>query len=134
MNDIILAKISKEELLCTLKAFHKIKIMGTDGLTNEFYLGLFYLIKGDILKVVQEFQSFGNMFIYFNRTFLVLIAKSQEAKSFAYFRPISCCNMIYKTVTKIIATRLKILPSEFIIEEKFGFLFNHQIHDTISLT
>jgi hypothetical protein len=34
MNDILLAKISEEEVLCTLKAFQKRKSLGPDGLTG----------------------------------------------------------------------------------------------------
>jgi len=73
MNDIILTDISEEEVLCTLKDFQKRKSLGPDRLTVEFYLGFFYLIKRDILKVVQESQSSGKMLGSFNRKFLALI-------------------------------------------------------------
>jgi len=36
-------------------------------------------------------------------------------------------------IYKIIANRLKPILSEIILEEQFGFLFKHQIHDVISL-
>ena len=41
--------------------------------------------------------------------------------------------MVYKIIAKIISQRLKLILSQFISEEQFGFLFNRQIHDLVSL-
>jgi hypothetical protein len=68
-----------------------------------------------------------------NRNFLALIPPKKESSSFEDFRPISCCNLIYKLISKIIANHLKPILSELILEEQFGFLFNRQIHDAVSL-
>ena len=48
--------------------------------------------------------------------------------------PISCCNVVYKIIAKIIEQCLKPILSEKITEEQFVFLFNRQIHDAVSLT
>jgi hypothetical protein len=53
--------------------------------------------------------------------------------SFDDYWSISCCNVVYKVVSKIIANRLKPILSEVISEEQFGFLFKHQIHDAVAL-
>ena len=68
-----------------------------------------------------------------NYTFLEQIPKKQKAQSFNDFRPISCCNMIYKIIAKVIALRIKPILSEIVFEEQFGFLYNRQIHDVVSL-
>jgi len=134
MNNILLANIIEEEVLITLKAFQKSKIHGPDSLTVEIYLGFYDLVKADILKVIQESQSSGKMLGSLIKTFMALIPKSQEAKSFTDFRPISCCNLNYKLITKIISNKLNPLISDFILEEQFGFFFNHQIHDAVTLS
>lgn len=41
-----------------------------------------------------------------NKTFLVLIPKTNKAFNFNHFQPISLCNFAYKVVAKIIAHRL----------------------------
>ena len=104
-----------------------------DGFTVEFYIGFYDLIKKDILEVVRESQESGKVLGSLNSTFLSLIPKKQKPHSFDEFRPISCCNMIYKIIAKVLALRLKPVLSEIITEEQFGFLNNRQIHDVVSL-
>ena len=62
-----------------------------------------------------------------------MITKKQKPQTFDEFRPISCCNMIYKIIAKVLALRLKPVLSDIISEEQFGFLNNRQIHDVVSL-
>ena len=41
--------------------------------------------------------------------------------------------MVYKIIAKTIALRLKPILRKVITQEQFGFLFNRQIHDAVSL-
>lgn len=41
-----------------------------------------------------------------NKTFIVLIRKTEKASNFNHFWPISLCNFAYKVVAKILATKL----------------------------
>ena len=61
---------------------------------------------------------------FLNATYLTLIPKCENPMSFAYFRPISLCNLVYKVITKIISIRLRPLLDDVISEEQFGFLKN----------
>jgi len=54
----------------------------------------------------------------------------KASSSFEDFQPISCCNLIYK----LIANCPKPIFSGFISEEKYGFVFNRQIHYVVSIT
>ena len=60
-----------------------------------------------------------------------LTSKKNEPKSFEYFRSIYLSNLIYKSIAKIIANRVKVILSHVISEEKFGYLFNTKIHDVV---
>ena len=42
--------------------------------------------------------------------------------------------MVYKIIAKILVQHLKPILSEIITKEQFGFLFNRQIHDVVSLS
>ena len=49
------------------------------------------------------------------------------------FRPISLCNCVYKIISKVIALRMKVILSEQISAEQFGFLEGRQIHEAIGV-
>jgi hypothetical protein len=53
--------------------------------------------------------------------------------SFRDHRPISCRNVVYKIIAKVLARRLKPILSEIISKEQFGFLQHRQIHNAITI-
>ena len=69
-----------------------------------------------------------------NSTFLTLIPKCDKPSSFADFRPISLCNLIYKLIAKVISNKLKPILSKGISMEYFTFLKNRQIQEPIGIT
>jgi hypothetical protein len=109
------------------------KIPGPDGVTVEFFKDFYDHLKNDLLLVVRESQKEGRIHGPLNATFLCLIPKKQCPSSFEDYRPIACCNVIYKLISKIISRRLRPMLSAFIGEEQFGFLHNRQIHDVVSI-
>ena len=68
-----------------------------------------------------------------NSTFLTLIPKKDKPTSFADFRPISLCNLLYKLISKVIAVRLKPFLDSHISIEQFSFLKNRQIVEPIGI-
>jgi hypothetical protein len=134
MNLAFQEEVGELEILSALSSFQKCKISGLDGLTVEFYIGFFDLLKDDLFKVVNESKSKGRVLIPFNLTHLDLIPKFASPSSFDDFHPISCCKLIYKLISKVIVNRLKPILSELITDEQFSFLFNRQIHDVVSIT
>ena len=133
MNEELAKDILEEEIKKVLHSFQKGKSPGPDGFILEFFLGFYDLIKEDIRVVVKESRKFDKVLGRINSTFISLILKKQKTETFDDFRPISCCNMMYKVIEKVIAQRIKPIPSKVISEEKFGFLHNRQIMDAISL-
>ena len=132
-NILLKEEVTEEEMEKNVYSFQKVKSPGPDGLIIEFFQGFYDLVKEDLLKDVQESQRVGKALGALNSTFFVLIPKKQNPSSFEEFRPISCCNEVYKIITKIIAQRLKPILSNIITKEQFRFSFNRQIHDAVSL-
>jgi hypothetical protein len=83
--------------------------------------------------MVKESQKVGRVHGTLNSTFLCLIPKKENVVSFGDFKPISCCNVVYKIISKIIARRIRLVLSEVIGEEQFIFLQNRKIHDAVAM-
>ena len=69
-NEALMDKVSKGELLEVLHSFQKDKSPDLDGCPIEFYLGLYDIVNGDILKVVEESKSKGFVHFPLNSTFI----------------------------------------------------------------
>jgi hypothetical protein len=126
-------RVTLAKILKSIKGFKVSKSLGPNGWTIEFFLNFFYLLGNDILEMVEETRRKGRVFGALNATFISLIRKSDKPDSFGGFRPIELCILVYKIITKIIATRIKTSLSVGISKEQFGFLEGKQITDAIGV-
>ena len=117
-----------------MKSFEKDKSPGPNGCPVEFFLGFFDLVGGDLLPVVESSRVSRRVDNSLNSTFISLIPKEEKPLSFADFRPISLCNLVYKLISKIAALRLKPFLDKSISPEQFGFLRHMQIVEPIGIT
>ena len=86
------------------------------------------------MLVVEQARLRGRILASLKSTFLTLIPKCDKPSSFADFRPISLCNLVYKVISKIAANRLKPLLNKTISSQQFGFLKDKQIIEPIGIT
>ena len=70
----------------------------------EFFLAFWDLVGLDVLAMVEEVCLHGVISGALNSTFIALIPKKDKPATFYDFHPISLCNLIYKVISKIIAT------------------------------
>lgn len=66
-----------------------------------------------------------------NRTLIVLIPKVDQPINIRMYRPISLCPIIYKTITKIVANRLKAILSNLIGPTQTSFVPGRHITENI---
>lgn len=62
---------------------------------------------------------------------ITLVPKKSDASNIGDFRPISLCNVIYKTITKFFANRLKLVVDEVVGIEQGAFIPGRDITDNI---
>ena len=88
----------------------------------------------DIIAGVQEFFRNGRLLKDLSNTAITLIPKNPQACHLRDFRPISCCNIIYKVISKIITNRLKPLLQECISINQAAFLKERSLRENVLLS
>ena len=108
------SKVTLMEIERALKSFKKDKSPGRDGFPVDFFLAFFDLLGDELVLLVEEARMTRLVLPSLNSNFITLIPKKDNPSTFADFRPISLCNLIYKLIAKIAASSLKPLLDCFI--------------------
>ena len=106
-SSCLTSRVTLNELESALKSFNKDRSPGPDGWPVEFYLHFFNLLGPTLVQMVDYTRTSGYIPSSLNSTFITLIPKKDKPRTFADFRPISLCNLLYKLIAKVIAGRLK---------------------------
>ncbi|CAN1171980.1 LINE-1 retrotransposable element ORF2 protein [Linum perenne] len=131
-NDLI-KPVTAREIRTALFSLGADKSPGPDGFTVHFYRNSWDLIGHEVTAAVQKFYDNCELPYQVNATIITLIPKVLNADEFKNFRPISCCNILYKCITKVIATRIgRILPS-IISSSQSAFIKGRLLSDNILL-
>lgn len=92
------------------------KSPGHDGFTVLFFKASWSIISKDFTTAVHSFFSKGFLPKGLNTKILAISPRKDEAMEMRDYKPISCCNVLYKVISKIIANRLKgTLPHAYLI-------------------
>ena len=109
---------------------HPDKAPVPDGYNGFFFQKNWELIGDEVTKAIQIFFSARKMLKEINPSFVTLNPKSLSPSSLSDFRPISCCNLLYKLITKVQSNRLKLVINELISESQCAFIPGIMISDS----
>nr|GEX45881.1 putative reverse transcriptase domain, reverse transcriptase zinc-binding domain protein [Tanacetum cinerariifolium] len=109
------------------------KSPGPDGFTAAFFKDTWYIIGVDVIKAVKEFFTNGRLLKELNHTIIALIPKVNTPARVTDYRPISCCNVLFKCISKIIANRLKGSLKRLVSPNQSAFVSGRCISDYILL-
>ncbi|XP_020249299.1 uncharacterized protein LOC109826691 [Asparagus officinalis] len=137
LNDVqascLAAPVSKDEIRNAVFSLSDNKSPGPDGFSVSFYKSTWQIIGEEVTNAIEEFFKSGKLLGAINATSITLIPKVNCPKSPSDFRPISCCNCIYKFISKILASRIKPILGCLINEAQCTFVKGRQISNNTLL-
>ena len=91
------------------------------------------IVGNDFCSAVQDFFASGEILKRLNHSIIALVPKSANANSATDYRPISCCNVTYEVIFKILAGRLAHVLNDIISPSQNAFLGGRFMADNINL-
>ncbi|XP_074315445.1 uncharacterized protein LOC141651643 [Silene latifolia] len=128
---ILLRPVTGEEIRAAVFSIPDNKSPGPDGYTSKFFKDAWNEIGGEVITAVQDFFRTRQLLKQVNATNVTLIPKCDRPQTVYQFRPIACCNVVYKVISKLLCARLaEVLP--LIIDPNQGaFIQNRNIQENI---
>ncbi|XP_039025415.1 uncharacterized protein LOC120158687 [Hibiscus syriacus] len=132
-DTVLCRDISNVEIREALWGQGNDKSPGPDGYNPFFYKVAWPIIGVDFTTAVR--YCFENSFILpvFNSTAVVLVPKVPNPSLVKDFRPISCCTVIYKTITRILVKRLSAMFPDMVTKNQTAFVKGRSIVDNTLL-
>lgn len=131
MNDKLCADFTVEEVHKAFFQIHPNKAPGIDGLPASFFRKFWNVLNVDFTGLCLDLLNGRICMSEVNQTVIVLIPKIDEPTLMKHFRPISLCNVIYKTCSKVLVNRLKSLMPTCIAENQSAFVAGRLISDNV---
>ncbi|KAJ9564711.1 hypothetical protein OSB04_000677 [Centaurea solstitialis] len=99
------------------------KSPGSDGFSFKFFKAAWNIIGPDVLVAIHNFFYRGRL--------LCLLPKSANATLVSDFRPIACCSVLYKSISKVIVNRIKPHLDHLVNKAQSAFISDRRIGDNI---
>ncbi|KAJ3585261.1 hypothetical protein NHX12_013982 [Muraenolepis orangiensis] len=101
------ADVSLDELHTALQSMENGKAPGIDGLPVEFYKTMWSVMGEDLLMVLRDSLTGGQLPLSCRRAVLMLLPKKGDLMEIKNWRPVSLLCTEYKLLSKVLATRLR---------------------------
>ncbi|GJW03272.1 aspartic peptidase [Tanacetum coccineum] len=108
-------------------------MVNTDGLFVKHVSG-WDIVGGDVCHAIRNFFVNGRLLKEINHKFIALIPKVPTPLKVNDFRPISCCNVLYKCISKILTNRIINGIKEVVSDNQSAFVPGRRISDNILIT
>ncbi|GKA97209.1 RNA-directed DNA polymerase, eukaryota, reverse transcriptase zinc-binding domain protein, partial [Tanacetum coccineum] len=102
-----------------------------DGFTSEFFKRAWSIVGIEVCLAIKEFFKNGKLLGEINSTLIAPIPKINTPSKVSDFRPIACCNVIYKCISKILTNRIKSGLEKVVHINQSTFIPGRHIQDNI---
>lgn len=107
------------------------KSPGPDGFTSGLYKATWHIIGDEVCSFIKDFFLHYKLLRENNTTMITLVPKITCPKVVGDYRPIACCNIIYKAITKIITLRLQTVMGDLVDIAQGAFIKDRAIVDNV---
>lgn len=111
-----------EDITKTMFRLNQNKSPRPDGFTSGFYKAAWGIIGTKVINAITSFFHSSSLPQAANSTILTLLPKFPGATVIKDYRPISCCNTLYKVISKLLVGRLKPLLPSIILPNQTAFI------------
>ncbi|KAL2904550.1 LINE-1 retrotransposable element ORF2 protein [Bienertia sinuspersici] len=132
-QDRLIAPFTSADVKNAIFSMDGSKAPGPDGFNAQFYKENWDIVSDLVSKSVFEFFQKGKLLKEINSTFISLIPKVDRPQNVSEFRPIACCNVIYKCITKMICVRMKEVLPDIIAENQGAFVHGRYIIHNVTV-
>ncbi|GJS40876.1 RNA-directed DNA polymerase, eukaryota, reverse transcriptase zinc-binding domain protein [Tanacetum coccineum] len=116
------------------EAFFKIdssKACGPDGYTLGFFKKAWNIVGNEVCLAIKDFFLNGKLLGEIDATIIALVLKVDVPNKVSEFRPTACCNVIYKSISKILRNRIKVGLQKVVNINQSDFIPGRHIQDNI---
>ncbi|KAK4383791.1 Retrovirus-related Pol polyprotein from type-2 retrotransposable element R2DM [Sesamum angolense] len=129
----LIRPVPVDDVKTTMFDIEEDKALGPDGFSSGFYKAAWPIVGEEISKAIMDFFTTGRLLKQVNATLLTLIPKVRTPHLVADFRPISCCNVIYKVISKILVCRFREILDLLVRPSQNAFVPGGSISDNVLL-
>ncbi|XP_074265758.1 uncharacterized protein LOC141588201 [Silene latifolia] len=98
---------------------------------TDAHWGILIIVGDKVCAAVLDVFKTGKLLKQLNNIFLTLMPKCKISTHVTQYRPIACCNILYKSIYKIICTRLAGVLPDLISLNQGGFIKSRSITENI---
>ncbi|KAK4382504.1 hypothetical protein Sango_2864700 [Sesamum angolense] len=131
--ELLISPIQRQEIKDALFDIDEDSASGPDGFSSRFFKSAWAVIKDYFCSAVHEFFYHSGMLKQLNTTLLVLVPKVNMPVKVGDFRPIACCNVIYKVISKIMVKRMQLVLDKLIDSTQNAFVPGRSISTNVLL-
>ncbi|CAN0881186.1 Transposon TX1 uncharacterized 149 kDa protein [Linum grandiflorum] len=130
-NTLLLAPIQECEVREACFLMHPDKAPGPDGLNPAFYQHFWDTMGKDISANCKGWIETSTIPAEVRATNIILLPKKPNPTNMRDVRPISLCDVRYRMVAKLLASRMRKIMPHIIPEEQSGFIQGRSIVDNV---